>query len=81
MQFKEIKFMKEVAHPDVRVCVIVPVIHLPKGWQLCFGQTEKSIAITMDSQRSEGSRVFKTLEAAVKEAKKLGFDRVSVYNP
>lgn len=80
MQFKEIKFMRQAAHPDVRSCVVVPVICLLTGWQLCFGKSGNQVSVTLESQRGE-QRVFKTIDSAVREAKRLGFDRVEVFNP
>ena len=79
MELREIQTRIYAADPLTRRCVVVPTI--PAGrYHLQFGHTPSKPALCLDTQRGH-QREFKTIDAAVKVGRSLGFVWVDVYLP
>ena len=81
VKLSKVKIMVASGHPDTREVVVVPLISEPNTWQLAFGSERDNLKFTLQSFRGNGSRTFKTVGAAVKVAKELGYKYTSVFNP
>lgn len=78
MNLETARIMKQAGHPEVAEAFICPVLDVGGGYQLCFGY-DRQIDHTLESRR--GRRIFKTLDAANKQAAQLGYRYVTVFNP
>lgn len=79
MNLETARIMKDAGHPEVKEAVICPVLDVQGGYQLCFGPGACVVFHTLESRR--GRRIFKTIDAANKQAVQLGYRFVSIVNP